>query len=139
MDTYTGYNQRVTWEFERFIKLEEFDETKGGVCAKVSILRIEYPKYSFIMGWLDEAGKFVPHFNAGQDISGVAPIALEAKKYIDAQAATVASLIQKKEQEAKEKAKEVRERNERKKKNREENLKVRKRENQARAQSGGKK
>jgi hypothetical protein len=130
MHTYTSRDNSMPWEFERFIKPVGFDETKGGVCAKVSILRIDYPKYSFTLGWMDDQGKFGPNFRTGYDLTNLPLVASEAKKYVDTQVATVESLRQKMLQEDKE-------RKERKKKNWEENHKKRKAENQARANGNG--
>lgn len=116
----------LKWELDKFVTAPDYNPQKGGFCVRVNILRLDYPKYSYSLGW-KVGDDFNIHFRPENSLDGkIAPIIEEAVKYVKEATATVESLRQKKIDEEKQRKND-------KKKRYEENKQQRRQENQARA------
>jgi len=128
---------KMPWELAEEITGGQYTVAGGGVAAKISVLKLDFPKYSFEIGWkAGGTGMFLRHFRAGQDLSDLHDVVTSAKLRIEA-------LVD--ESEAKRKAEEdnraawaagAKERAAHKKKNHEANFARRREEDRARARGG---
>ena len=71
----------VTWEFHSEIVATDHDEAAGGVCARISILKLRYPKYSFELGWR-RASTFSRNFRGNYDLKGSLEVIKKAQEFL---------------------------------------------------------
>lgn len=138
---HSNHNRPLTsWEVDRDFILESFDAHKeGGICVRVSVLRLELPKYSCAVGWKQANGELKFHIQSYQKFNPADLGALmdNAQAYINAQVATVEEAKAKKEAARQKWIEEEKIRKDAKKKQYEGNKERRRNENRQRASSGG--
>lgn len=130
----------ASWEVDRDFVLDSFDAIKdGGICVRVSVLRLELPKYSCAVGWKQANGELKFHIQSYQkfDPADLSALMDSAQTYINAQVATVEEAKAKKEAARQKWLEEEKVRKDAKKKQYEGNKERRRNENRQRANGGG--
>lgn len=130
----------ASWEVDRDFVLDSFDATKdGGICVRVSVLRIEFPKYSCAVGWKLPNGELKFHIQSYQkfDPGDLGILMANAQEYIQTQVAIVENSKAEKEAARQKWLQEEKVRKDTKKKQYEGNKERRRNENRQRANGGG--
>jgi hypothetical protein len=74
-------NEGPKWEFHKFIEDEATAPGVPKIVARISVLQVQFPKYSFELGvWRGQL--FNRNFRADDDISLLAKIASDAQAYV---------------------------------------------------------
>ncbi len=136
----TTFRHTTQWEVDKdFIDPSNYDAVKGGVCVRVSVLRLEYPKYSYLIGWKLPSGELKIHFQSDHkvDTDSVHHLLDLAKHHIATEVAKVEEIREKKNAEYQKRVEEEKIRKAAKKKQYEANVEQRRVENRQRSQGGG--
>jgi hypothetical protein len=128
-----------SWEFSKDFVSPTLDTAKGGICVRVSILKLSIPRFSYVIGWKLPNGELKIHFQADQDVdqSQLPELISLAKIHIKTEMDAAEKIRVKQEAEYRVQAEADQLRKTAKKKQYEANQERRRVENRARAGGGG--
>lgn len=138
---YASKQSYTTWEAYKDFISPNYSTDNGGICVRVSILKLVDPVFSMALGWLLPSGELKLHLQQNADINpdDVAKLLSEAKTLIDTQVAEVNRLRTQREADEKKRREEESQKKLLKKQRYNNNKKIRAEENRQRASgSGGK-
>ena len=132
------YRPRVEWESVKEFVSQDYDPTKGGFCAKVSVLKIRPPRYSYELVWKLPDNKYSRHLNASYflDRRSVDEVVNLAQNYVNEQSALAESMAKKQAEHDAQKAEQDKAKKLAKKARHETNLARRREEDRARTNAG---
>lgn len=132
------YRPRVEWETDKEFTSAHYDATKGGFCAKVSVLKVQPPRYSYELVWKMPDGKISRHFNATHllDMDSIQQVVYDAQTYVQQQGAIAENMLKKQAEFQAKKDAEDKEKKANKKARHEANLARRREEDRARTAAG---
>jgi hypothetical protein len=129
----------TSWEVDKDFVANNFDQVKGGVCVRVSVLRLEFPKHSYSIGWKHPSGELKFHFQSDQQVDPNLTHSLleSAQAHVKAEVMKVNDIRAKKDAERQKIIDEEKIKKAAKKKQYEANVEQRRNENRIRSSQGG--
>ena len=129
------FTRDVQWMPDKDFVSPYYDSTKGGPCVFVNILPLEFPRYSYALGWKLPDGTAKLHFQGNQIVDPILVQSLlsEAQIYIKSKVADVETMRAQREADQQRRVSEEAQRKLQKKKRYEANVATRREENRARA------
>lgn len=133
-------HRTVSWELDKDF-VGKMNPERGAFCVRVNVQRLQYPKYSYILGWLPPSAApdgFRVFFQQDQDISNDLDVIFEAIDYIKKKLAEVNASRAEKIQQQQLREDEAASERIQKKKQYEANVQARRDNNRARTEIGKK-
>lgn len=72
---------KASWEFLTTITDPGHNEALGGPAARISVLPLQFSKYSFQVGW-QQGGVFLPFFRPGVNLYALAGVVAKAQRSV---------------------------------------------------------